>query len=98
LQSALTMQSARLVWAEGEPREVDRDFRSLGTTAIYPTADGWLYVTTTADHFWRSFCEIIGLPDLAEDLRYATTRSRALYSAELVPQIAKALKTKSAEE
>lgn len=28
LRAALTMQSARLVWAEGEPREVGRDMRS----------------------------------------------------------------------
>jgi crotonobetainyl-CoA:carnitine CoA-transferase CaiB-like acyl-CoA transferase len=98
LQSALTMQSARLVWADGEPREVDRDFRSLGTTSIYPTAQGWLYVTTTADHFWQAFCEIAGLPELAKDPRYRTTRERARHSAELVPVIARVLKTRTAEE
>jgi crotonobetainyl-CoA:carnitine CoA-transferase CaiB-like acyl-CoA transferase len=98
LQSALTMQSARLVWAEGEPREIDRDFRSLGTTSIYPTAKGWLYVTTTADHFWRAFCEITGLHELARDPRYGSTRERARHSEELVPIIAEVLKTRTAEE
>jgi len=98
LQSALTMQSARLVWADGETAQVDRDFRSLGTTAIYPTVEGWLYLTTTADHFWHAFCEIAGLPELAHDARYDTTRKRATRSAELVPVIAKALMARPAEE
>lgn len=33
LRAALTMQSARLVWAEGEPREVGRDMRSGASRA-----------------------------------------------------------------
>ena len=34
LRAALTMQSARLVWAEDEPRDVSRDMRSGGITAV----------------------------------------------------------------
>lgn len=98
LQSALTMQSARFVWAEGEARDIDRDFRSLGTTAIYPTASGWLYVTTSADHFWRAFCEIADLKELADDPRYDTTIKRAKRSSELIPRIAIALMARTAEE
>jgi crotonobetainyl-CoA:carnitine CoA-transferase CaiB-like acyl-CoA transferase len=98
LQSALAMQSARLVWAAGEGRDTNRDFRSLGTTAIYPTAKGWLYITTSVDHFWRSFCEIAGLKELATDARYDTTLKRAERSQELIPQIAQALKARPAEE
>jgi len=32
LRSALTMQSARLVWAEGEPHDIGRDFRAKATS------------------------------------------------------------------
>ncbi len=98
LQSALAMQSARVVAAPGEPRDIDRDFRSMGTTGIYPTAQGHLYVTTTAAHFWKPFCEKIGLPQLAADPRYDSVRKRAERAAELIPQIREALKAHTATE
>ena len=98
LQSAMTMQSARIVFAEGEPRDIDRDFRSMGTTGIYPTADGQLYLTTTAPHFWEAFCELAGLSDLARDERYDTVRKRAERASELIPKIRDALRTRSARE
>jgi formyl-CoA transferase len=98
LQSALTMQSARIIWAEGEPGNVDRDFRSMGTTGIYPTADGHLYLTTTAPHFWEAFCKLAGLSDLASNPRYDTVRKRAQYASELIPKIGEALKASSAKE
>jgi crotonobetainyl-CoA:carnitine CoA-transferase CaiB-like acyl-CoA transferase len=98
LQSAMTMQSARIVWAEGEPRDIDRDFRSMGTTGIYPTADGHLYLTTTAPHFWDAFCEGANLRELANNPRYDTVRKRAEHAAELIPTIREALSKKSAKE
>jgi len=98
LQSAMTMQSARIVWAEGEPAAIDRDFKSMGTTGIYPTAEGHLYLTTTAPHFWEAFCNGVGLPELARDPRYDTVRKRAEHAAELIPKIRTALRAKSAKE
>ena len=98
LQSAMTMQSARIVGAEGEPSNVDRDFRSMGTTGIYPTAKGHLYLTTTAPHFWEAFCEGAGLTDLAKNPRYDTVRKRAEYAPELIPRIREALSQKPAKE
>jgi crotonobetainyl-CoA:carnitine CoA-transferase CaiB-like acyl-CoA transferase len=98
LQSAMTMQSARIIWAKDEPRNVDRDFRSMGTTGIYPTADGHLYLTTTAPHFWEAFCELAGLPQLLYNERYDTVRKRAVHAAELIPLIREALRARSARE
>ena len=98
LQSAMTMQSARIVAADGEPRDVDRDFRSMGTTGIYPTAEGHLYLTTTAPHFWEAFCELVGLAELARDSRYDTVRKRADRASELLPRIREALKIRTARE
>ena len=47
LRSALTMQSARLVWAEGEARDIGRDMRSGGITGLHPTREGYLYSRPT---------------------------------------------------
>jgi formyl-CoA transferase len=73
LRSALAMQSARLVWAEGEPREVGRDMRSGGITGIHPTREGFLYISANTPHFWQALCEKTGLTELAIE-RYDSVR------------------------
>jgi hypothetical protein len=70
LRAALTMQSARLVWAGGEPRDVSRDMRSGGLTGLRPTREGFLYLSANTPHFWRALCEKTGLMALHDDPRY----------------------------
>ncbi|MBN9113751.1 MAG: CoA transferase [Pandoraea sp.] len=98
LRSALTMQSARLIWADGEPREIGRDMRSGGITGIHPTRDGYLYISANTPHFWRALCEKIGLPELAADERYDTVRKRAERRDEIVQRLRSALAQHSALE
>ena len=98
LRSALTMQSARMVWAEGEPKDVGRDMRSGGITGIHPTREGWLYISANTPHFWRALCEKVGLPQLAADERYDSVRKRALHHDEIVPRLHEALKARTALE
>ncbi|WP_186066661.1 CoA transferase, partial [Burkholderia gladioli] len=87
LRSALTMQSARMIWADSEPKDVGRDMRSGGITGIHPTREGYLYLSANTPHFWRSLCELTGLPGLAADERYDTVRKRAIHRDEIVPQL-----------
>ena len=98
LRSALALQSARLVWAEGEPREVGRDMRSGGITGIHPTGDGYLYISANTPHFWQALCAKTGLQALAADARYDSVRKRAQYRDEIVPQLHQALQARSALE
>jgi crotonobetainyl-CoA:carnitine CoA-transferase CaiB-like acyl-CoA transferase len=98
LQAALAMQSARLVWADGEPRNVSRDMRSGGITGIHPTREGHLYLSANTPHFWGALCGHLGLPELAQDERYDTVRKRAERAAEIVPLIRGALMRRTALE
>lgn len=98
LCSALTMQSARLVWAEGEPRDIGRDFRSGGITGIYPAREGFLYVSANTARFWRALCEKVGLATLGDDERYDSVRKRAEHAAEIVPRLHQALRARTAPE
>ena len=98
LRSALAMQSARMVWAEGEPRDVYRDMRSGGITGLHPTGAGSLYISANTPHFWKALCELVGLPHLAGDERYDTVRKRAQQADELVPLIREALRHRTALE
>ncbi len=98
LRSALALQSARLVWAEGEPREVGRDMRSGGITGIHPTRDGYLYISANTPHFWQALCARTGLQALAADARYDSVRKRAQYRDEIVPRLHEALQAHTALE
>ena len=98
LRSALTMQSARMIWAEGEPGGVSRDMRSGGITGLHPTADGWLYISANTPHFWKALCEKTGLDHLAADERYDSVRKRAAHAEELLTALHGALASRSALE
>jgi len=98
LRSALAMQSARFVWAAGEPRDVFRDMRSGGITGLHPTRQGSLYISANTPHFWAALCELIGLAGLAADARYDTVRKRAERADELVPLVRHALQARTALE
>jgi formyl-CoA transferase len=98
LRSALTIQAGRFVWADNEGREVARDSGTGGLTGIHPTRDGALYISVHSNHFWAALCELIGRPELAQDPRCASMRSRARHAAELVPELRAALAERSPRE
>ena len=98
LRSALAMQSARLVWADSEPRDVGgRDMRSGGITGIHPTREGWLYISANTPHFWQALCAKTGLGELLVE-RYDSVRKRARHAQEIVPRLHAALAARSALE
>ena len=98
LRSALTMQSARLVWADGEPRDIGRDFRSGGISGLHPTRDGYVYLSANTKHFWEALCIKAKLPEFANNERYDTVRKRAEHAAEILPKLHEALKAHTAME
>jgi formyl-CoA transferase len=98
LRSALTIQAGRFVWADSEGRDVARDSGTGGLTGIHPTREGALYLSVHSNHFFAALCELIGRPELASDPRCATMRSRAVHTAELVPELRAALAAHTALE
>ena len=98
LRAALTMQSARLVWVEGEPKDISRDMRSGGVTGIHPTREGFLYLSANTPHFWKALCEKTGLTSLCDNPRYDSVKKRAEHAAEIVPQLHAALNSRTALE
>jgi formyl-CoA transferase len=98
LRSALTMQAGRLVWADGEGRDVARDMRSGGITGLHPTKRGTLYISANTPHFWKALCELTGLSELAGDPRFDTMKKRAQHADVLVPRLREALLARTAVE
>ena len=98
LGSALTMQSGRFIWANSEGRKISRDMRSGGITGLHPTKDGTIYLSANTPHFWEALCELVSLPELAENPNYATVKMRAARAAEILPKLRAALQRRSAVE
>ena len=98
LRSALTMQSARMIWAGGEPLDIGRDMRSGGVTGIHPAREGHIYLSANTPRFWKALCEKVGLAELADEPRYDTVRKRASHAAEIVPRLHAALAAHTASE
>jgi crotonobetainyl-CoA:carnitine CoA-transferase CaiB-like acyl-CoA transferase len=98
LRSALTIQAGRFVWTENEGRDAVRDSGAGGLTGIHPTKNGALYISVHSNHFFAALCELIGLPELINDPRCVSMRSRAAHAAELLPELRAALARRSARE
>jgi formyl-CoA transferase len=98
LRSALTIQAGRFVWADSEGRDVARDSGTGGLTGIHPTKEGALYISVHSNHFFAALCELIGRPELAQDPRCVSMRSRAAHTAELVPEVRAALAARTARQ
>src|SRR5262249_41975779 len=80
------MQATRLVWADGEGRDVARDMRAGGVTGLHPTRSGSLYISANTPHFWQALCELPGLAQLASDPQFETERNSAQPARLLVPE------------
>lgn len=98
LRSALTMQSARLVWAGGEPLDIGRDMRSGGVTGIHPARAGHIYLSANTPRFWKALCHKTGLQDLAEAPHLDSVRKRAEHAADILPRLHAALARHTALE
>ena len=98
LRSALAMQSARFIWADGESRDIGRDMRSGGVTGIHPAREGFIYLSANTERFWAALCDKTGLSALAGDPRYDTLRKRAQHAKDILPQLHAALLTHTALE
>ncbi len=98
LRSALTMQSARMIWAKGESLDIGRDMRSGGVTGIHPAREGHLYLSANTPRFWKALCDKTGLQMLHGNERYSTVRKRADHASEIVPHLHAALMRHSALE
>ena len=59
-----------------------------------PCADGDLIVTAGNDGQFRKLCEVLGLPDLPDDPRFARNQDRTANRAELRPLLVERLRTR----
>lgn len=97
LRSAISLQSGLFVWAESEPRDIQRTW-GQSYSGIYPAKEGHVYLQATTHSFWKNLCEYLGFPQLGVDPRYDTLVKRNALKDEIRPLIRDALVQRTALE
>ena len=70
-----------------EPRRIARSAHpTLVPCQLFRTTDGWIYIMANKEKFFRTLCERLELPELADDDRFATFADR-LKNRELLSDI-----------
>jgi formyl-CoA transferase len=86
----LTSNLAGLLESDGEfPDRTGNRHGGLSVCPynVYPTSDGWLAILCLRTRHWHSLCELMGLPDLAEDTSAATPAGRVARMDEIDERI-----------
>jgi crotonobetainyl-CoA:carnitine CoA-transferase CaiB-like acyl-CoA transferase len=102
LDTAVSMLSYFAVWTLNRDWTAERTASSAHQTLVpaqnFPTRDGWIVVFCNKDKFWRDLVEILGVPELAGDPRFATFAGRLANKAALLPLLEARFVTRSTVE
>ena len=95
--SGLVNQTSAYVAGGVTPNRMGNAHPSLFPYEPLPTADNDLIVTAGNDGQFRKLVEVLGVPELADDERFARNADRTENREELRPLLVERLKTQSAE-
>ena len=70
------------------PRRMGNAHQNIVPYQVFQASDGHLIVAVGNDGQFIKFCEILGLPEIPRDPRYATNAQRVRHREELVPLLA----------
>jgi crotonobetainyl-CoA:carnitine CoA-transferase CaiB-like acyl-CoA transferase len=89
LDTAVSMLSYFAIWTlnrDWQPdRVADSGHQSLVPAQNFPTADGWIVVFCNKPKFWEALVDVLELPELARDPRFATFPDRLAHKDALLP-------------
>ena len=69
------------------PTRMGNGHANLAPYQSFPTADGDLIVAVGNDRQFAALCKVLGVPDMAEDVRFATNPARVTNRAALLPLV-----------
>jgi crotonobetainyl-CoA:carnitine CoA-transferase CaiB-like acyl-CoA transferase len=93
--TAMAMLSYPATWYLSRGYETRRKARSAHPSIVpfgaYPTADGWLMLACVKEKFFERLTEVLGVPQVAVDPRFATLAARQANQADLDATLDEAL-------
>ncbi|MDT3439844.1 MULTISPECIES: CoA transferase [unclassified Pseudofrankia] len=69
VERGLNRTTLSRAWFEG--RDYDRTYRGYDYAGALRCLDGWVAIRPVEERHWRSFCQVLGRPELADDPRFA---------------------------
>jgi len=96
--SGLVNHSSAVVAGGATPTRMGNSHPSLFPYDALPASDGDLIVTAGNDGQFRKLCEVLGLPELVEDPRFAHNQDRTENRDELRPLLVERLATRTKME
>jgi len=94
----LDFQAARWTVARETPPQAGNHHPTLGPMGLYETRDGHMNLAAPWGRIWRTFCDVIGRPDLQHDVRFAGPEDRTRNREALNREITDALRARTTEE
>ena len=101
LNSALALQQSSITsyLADGElPERSGSAAPYSAPNQAFETADGWIMVAAYTPERWERLCELLDLPGLARDPRFATSPLRVANRLEMVAALTKVFKTRRTDD
>jgi crotonobetainyl-CoA:carnitine CoA-transferase CaiB-like acyl-CoA transferase len=96
--SSMVNQTSAYVAGGVVPHRMGNAHPSLFPYEPLPTADGDLIVTAGNDGQFARLCQVLGLPELADDPRFAHNQDRTARRDELRPLLVERLRTRTRDE
>jgi glutaryl-CoA transferase len=96
---AILVNQAQNAFVTGEPPARHGNAHpNIVPYEVFDTLDGGLMVAVGSERQWQRFCEALGLPELAADVRFATNGDRVVNREVLRPLLAAPLATRTRAE
>ncbi|MDT0469452.1 CaiB/BaiF CoA transferase family protein, partial [Streptomyces gibsoniae] len=96
--SGMVNQTGAYVMTGTVPHRMGNEHPSLYPYAPFETGDGRLIIAIGNDRQFLRLCQVLALPELADDPRFATALARSVNRDQLRPLLTRALSERTAEE
>jgi crotonobetainyl-CoA:carnitine CoA-transferase CaiB-like acyl-CoA transferase len=97
--AALLTYQAGIYFATGEvPGRLGNRHPTIVPYETFPTSDGEIVLAGGNDEIWKRFCQVAGVPDLAEDARFRTNRDRLAHYDELKPVLDRVFRQRTRQD
>ncbi|WFE71047.1 CaiB/BaiF CoA-transferase family protein [Halomonas sp. M1] len=80
------------------PQRLGNSHPNIVPYQAFATADGHMIVAVGNDEQFKRFCQVLSLPELAQDKRFASNGERVAHREQLVPLLEAALAQRSTDE
>ena len=91
LNAGAVVNGDRYLMYEGKPPKREADAGHYGLSALhrfYETSDGWIYLAAEAEDTWVPMCRSLGVQQLTDDPRFATSSARQANDGALAAKLA----------